>query len=393
MVIKDVFIVVGLGYGDEGKGLATDFLCLHNPKSIVVKYNGGHQSGHCVITKDGKKHVFSHFGSGSFRNIPTYRSKYCTFEPQSFLDELQILGFKPTIYVDEESPLTSYYDIFFNQAIEISRGKDRLGSTGAGYRTTMERQKQLGTQLFFRDILTSGILKEKLDLIKEHYRTRTNLETSFTFDSFPHEQEIHKYYHAVKEVNKLILEGTIVPIKEEEIFLSDKWQAFIFEGSQGILLDQNFGTKPHITLSNTTSKNAHEILNRYKELNFSKNIYYVTRAYQTRHGVGPFREKNSNFVLYNNADESNLTNEFQGELRANFLDIDQLNYALTCDDIYSRGVNKNLIITCLDHFRADVIKIFKDGEETELDYREIYKELICDFNTVKYSFSGCAELL
>lgn len=393
MVIKEAFIVVGLGYGDEGKGLATDFLSLQNPESIVVKYNGGHQSGHCVITKDGKRHVFSHFGSGSFRNIPTYRSKFCTFEPQSFLVELQTLGFNPTIYIDEESLLTSYYDIFFNQAIEISRGKDRLGSTGAGYRTTMERQEQLEVKLLFKDIFTSKIFDEKLDIIKEYYRTRTNLETSFVFDSFPHELEIEKYHHAVKEIRNLILEGIIIPIKEKEIFLSDKWNTFIFEGSQGILLDQNFGTKPHITLSNTTSKNAHEILNKYKGINFSKRIYYVTRAYQTRHGIGPFREKSPNFVLYNNENESNQTNEFQGEFKTNFLDIDQLNYALECDDIYSKGIEKNLLITCLDHFRTDVIKVFKNNKELELNYKELYKELSCNFNTVKYSFSGCAELL
>lgn len=393
MVIKKAFIVVGLGYGDEGKGLATDFLCLHNPESIVVKYNGGHQSGHCVITKDGKKHVFSHFGSGSFRNIPTYRSKYCTFEPQSFLAELQTLGFKPTIYVDEQSLLTSYYDVFFNQAIEISRSKDRIGSTGAGYRTTMERQEQLKVKLLFKDIFTSRVLDEKLDRIKEYYRTRTNLETSFVFDSFPHELEIEKYHQAVEEIRNLIFDGIIIPIKEKEIFLSDKWKTFIFEGSQGILLDQNFGTKPHITLSNTTSKNAHDILNKYNEIKFSRSIYYVTRAYQTRHGIGPFRERSSNFILYNNENESNQTNEFQGEFRSNFLDIDQLNYALKCDEIYSKGIEKNLLITCLDHFHTDMIKVFKNNKEIELDYKNIHKKLSCNFNTVKYSFSGCAELI
>lgn len=393
MVRKNAFIVVGLGYGDEGKGLATDFLCLHNPESIVVKYNGGHQSGHCVITKDGKKHVFSHFGSGSFRNIPTYRSKYCTFEPHSFLAELQTLGFTPTIYIDEESPLTSYYDIFFNQAIEISRGKERLGSTGAGYRTTIEREGQLDVKLLFRDIFTSKVLDEKLNRIKEYYRTRTNLETSFIFDSFSHEIEIEKYHHAIKKINNLILKGIIIPVEEKEIFLSNKWKSFIFEGAQGVLLDQNYGTKPYITLSNTTSKNAHDILNRYNEINFSRSIYYVTRAYQTRHGIGPFREKSPNFVLYNNENESNETNEFQGEFRSNFLDINLLNYALKCDNIYSKGIEKNLLITCLDHFTTDVIKVFKDNKEIELNYKEIYKELLCDFNTIKYSFSGCAELL
>ena len=57
--MKKVFIVVGLGYGDEGKGIATDFLSYKNSNSIVVRFNGGHQAGHCVVNKIGEKHIFS----------------------------------------------------------------------------------------------------------------------------------------------------------------------------------------------------------------------------------------------------------------------------------------------------------------------------------------------
>lgn len=393
MVEKNAYIIVGLGFGDEGKGLATDFLCLQSPNSIVIKYNGGHQAAHRVITKEGKSHIFSHFGSGTFRNIPTYRSKYCTFEPMSFLKEFRTLGSTPTIYIDEECSITTYYDILFNQAIEISNGEKRLGSSGAGYRTTIERQKQLDEKLLFRDLFINNNFEKKLGRIQEYYRTRTNLETSFVFDSFNHGVELDKYLRAVGEVKKLIFNKTIMPVKEREIFLSNKWQTYIFEGSQGILLDQNFGTKPHVTLSNATSRNAHEIIARYKEVSFLKSIYYITRAYQTRHGPGPFREKSPNFVLYNNENESNRTNEFQGEFRTNFLDIDQLNYALECDNIYSSEVGKNLIITCLDHFPSDKIKVFEQNKVIELHYTEIAKKLKFSFKNIYYSFSGCAELL
>jgi len=393
MVEKNAYIIVGLGFGDEGKGLATDFLCLQRPNSIVIKYNGGHQAAHRVITKEGKSHIFSHFGSGTFRNIPTYRSKYCTFEPMSFLKEFRTLVSTPTMYVDEECSITTYYDILFNQTIEISNGEKRLGSSGAGYRTTIERQKQLDEKILFKDLLINNDFEKKLERIQEYYRTRTNLETSFVFDSFNHEEELDKYLSAVGEVKKLIFNKTIMPVKERDIFLSNKWETYIFEGSQGILLDQNFGTRPHITLSNTTSRNAHEIIGRYKNSNLLKSIYYVTRAYQTRHGYGPFRETSPNFILYNNEDESNHKNEFQGEFRTNFLDIDKLNYALECDNIYSNRVKKNLIVTCLDHFPTDKIKVFEEGKEIEIHYTELAKKLKCSFKNIHYSFSGCAELL
>lgn len=393
MVTKNAHIVVGLGFGDEGKGLATDYLCLQYPKSIVIRYNGGHQAGHCVTTSDGKKHVFSHLGSGTFRKIPTFWSRFCTFEPCSLVEEIKQLDYTSTIYIDYECPVTTHYDIFFNRAKEISLGDKRIGSCGLGYRTTIERQINLFHKLSFNDILTPSKLNDKLNTIEEYYRTKTNLETKFIFDSYQHFEDNNKYLTAVDDIRKMISQKIIIPINEKEIFHSDKWDTYIFEGAQGILLDQNFGTKPHITKSNTTSKNALEMISRYKNINFKKSIIYVTRAYQTRHGAGPFRAKNPNFVLKNNESETNLVNEFQGEFRTNFLDVNQVDYALKCDNIFSKGIEKNLLITCLDHFSSDEIIVYKNDKVTKMNYRKIPENLSTVFKNVYYSYSNCAEFL
>jgi adenylosuccinate synthase len=119
----------------------------------------------------------------------------------------------------------------------------------------------------------------------------------------------------------------------------------------------------------------------------------VTRAYQTRHGAGPFREKNLDFRLYNNDTETNTDNEFQGKFRTNYLDIDKLNYALKCDNNFSHSISKNLIVTCLDHFNSENIVVFKDEKKRTINYREITNELLCEFKYIKYSFSNCAEYL
>ena len=60
------YIVVDLGFGDSGKGLLTDFLVRHLEADVVVRYNGGAQAGHNVVTPDGRHHTFSQFGSGAF---------------------------------------------------------------------------------------------------------------------------------------------------------------------------------------------------------------------------------------------------------------------------------------------------------------------------------------
>ena len=394
MVRKNALIVVGLGYGDEGKGLTTDFLCLNNSKSLVIRYNGGHQAGHCVTTKDGKKHIFSNFGAGSFRNIPTYWSSYCTFEPTSFLEELYQLNFEPKIYIDKNCPITTHYDVLYNRAIETTKGNKRDGSCGVGFGATINRQKTSEVALFFSDILKIEVLQQKLKDIREYYKTKMNLETAFEFDSFSHDEEDLLYINSVNKLYNLISRNIIVPIFEKEVFSEImEWNTFIFEGAQGILLDQNFGINPHITKSNTTSKNALNIIARQTGINFVIEIFYVTRAYQTRHGAGPFRLKSQHFVLINNEGETNLTNEYQGEFRTNYLDIDMLNYALICDNTLSKGITKNLFITCLDHFNSEDIIVFKNHKKVKINYRELANELLCDFKDVKYSFSNCAEFL
>ena len=87
-------VVIGLGFGDEGKGLVTNYLS--SPSSLVCRFSGGHQAGHTVI-ENGKRHVFSNYGAGPLKGAPTYWSQFCTFEPIGFLKERAILRKKVDI--------------------------------------------------------------------------------------------------------------------------------------------------------------------------------------------------------------------------------------------------------------------------------------------------------
>ena len=99
-------VVIGSGYGDEGKGVFTNQLSLENDKSMVIRFNGGAQAGHTVISPDGKRHVFGHFMANSFiPNSRGYFSKHFIEVVGSFLIALRI-----TSLIFSETSLTSLFE-------------------------------------------------------------------------------------------------------------------------------------------------------------------------------------------------------------------------------------------------------------------------------------------
>ena len=319
-------VILGLNFGDEGKGLTTSFLCSQTKKPLVVRANGGHQAGHTVV-HNGNRHVFSSFGAGTLQGVPTYWSSYCTFSPISFLHEFDLLKsnhIDPIIYVNPLCPVTTPFDIGYNRAIEKG---NRHGSVGVGFGATIQRQENY-YKLFVQDLFYESVLVAKLKNIASYYRAFLNVDA-----------EIENFLEYVREVKK------IIRLSDDSIL---KTQGYIpvFEGAQGILLDMDFGFFPNVTRSNTTSKNA---LNLYH----SDEIYYVTRSYLTRHGNG-FLPNEKKLDLINNEHETNKTHEYQGEFRTAQLNVELLNYALACDNQFSRNLKKNLIITCADQFPIDV---------------------------------------
>ena len=308
---KRAFIVVGLGFGDEGKGLTTDYLCSNYKNALVVRFNGGQQAGHTVTTKNGLQHSFSNFGAGTFRNIPTYWSSYCTFSPAYFLEELDSLPVQPLMLLDGHCPVTTHYDVLYNRAIETTRGKNRLGSVGVGFGATVDRHYSSSIKLFVEDLFQPARWVKKLQLIRNYYKLKIDTETDFRFDMFDHESEDRHFGEYISQIENLITLGIVNLVKEQDVFSKNQdFETYIFEGAQGILLDINHGTHPYVTKSNTTSKNAIEILRRnFNESELEIEIYYVTRAYHTRHGSGPFGKQISSSKLLNAVSEININNK------------------------------------------------------------------------------------
>lgn len=336
-------IVLGLGYGDEGKGLTTDYLCRQADWPLVIRFSGGHQAGHTVVTAEGQRHVFSSLGAGSLAGAATYWSRYCAFAPENFWKEYQALqkasyGTTPKIYVDALAQVTTPYDVYHNRSSEKINAH---GSCGMGFGATMERNELTPYRLYVQDLYYPVVLEQKLAAIGEYYRRKVH-DPMLVMDL---QQVVTAFKVAVQQLLPLI------EVVEEKVFLEKRiyqlgFDALIFEGSQGVLLDRDFGFFPNVTRAYTTSRNAMELVENY-QLPLPE-IFYITRAYQTRHGKGFLSNEGLKLSYTPNPSETNVYNEWQGQQRVAPLDVDLLNYALDADRNFSGTAPKNLVITCLD---------------------------------------------
>lgn len=329
-------IVLGLGFGDEGKGRSVDYLCLSSENPIVVRFSGGQQVGHTVML-NGIKHIHSNFGSGSLRGIPTYYTEHCCAYLNSMSVELELLkskGVKPRNIFHPFVKMTTPYDWAYNQVRERLK---KHGSCGMGIGSTMKRSLETPYKLYAIDFKYPHIVREKLENIERYYRSIVSeydlalfLELAFgQVETFMNQIDRHLFEIASYD------------------FLMD-YETLVFEGSQGILLDMDHGFFPNVTYANTTSKNAVEICNK---LGITPELFYVTRCYQTRHGNG-WMSKTGDIKLINNEEEINVTNKWQGDFRVQEIDYDLLNFALEVDSEYLSNipdqVEKTLFVTCLD---------------------------------------------
>lgn len=362
-----ISIVLGLGYGDEGKGSFVNYRCSQSKNPIVIRFSGGHQVGHTVVVDD-KRHVFSNFGSGTLLGVPTYWSEYCTLSPTGILKEgnvLREMDVEPKLYINANAMVTTPFDILQNHRVE---DKNNHGSVGVGFGTTIQRNED-HFHLYARDLLYPKIRDEKLRLIINNYyklnfnpkaeekkifppyTTTTKLYNDFLFAC----DDLVKRYEIVNDINKLI---------DYEL---------IFEGTQGIMLDTNYGFFPHVTRSNTVSKNAIELINKYNLYANNVTTYYVTRAYQTRHGNGYMTNEGLNTsYIKENPNETNVNIGFQGKFRKTVLDLDLLKYAVECDRFHNPDSfsKKKIVITCLDQVPEN-IPVTINGDSGTVKFNEI----------------------
>lgn len=308
-------IVIGLNYGDEGKGLITDYLSRIYSPAYVSRFNGGAQAGHTVVTSTGTRHVFSHFGAGTLAKCDTNLTKDFIVNPFLLDTETRILAPKidhcASIYVHPEAKVTTLFDV----AINALSAKSQMlwhGTCGVGINETVTRSLAgypLRVIDFFNgtaENIIKNIHQEWVPariaalglsdiLMKDLNETTRVLSTAYT--------DYHAQYYRMDTLLKYIKLNHQLPSAS----------VLLYEGAQGLALDEYLGVFPHVTRSVTGLPNA--VISAIESGATTIHPIYVTRAYMTRHGAGPLLHEGEYITNTPLTDDTNVYNEWQGKFR------------------------------------------------------------------------------
>mgnify|MGYP001193066267 CR=1 FL=1 len=345
--------VIGAGYGDEGKGLMTDWLASQGA-DVVVRTNGGAQAGH-TVENGGSRHVFHHFPSGSAAGVPGHLSRHFVSHPMLFggeRAELLAKGWSTRLTADPRGLVTTPWDMMVNQFIEVRRGNARHGSCGVGFGETIERSLRDRFLISVGDVLSGADVRGRLlairnDWVPERLKALGGGELSPEEASLVSDDGILEAYLADCEAF-----AASVTVLEDRALRG----AVLFEGAQGLMLDQEYGSFPHVTRSYTGVRNMSEVA---AEAGIGKiEALYATRAYVTRHGAGPLGHEGEPMDHVRIVDPTNAPNEWQGTIRAAPLDVDVLAAAIARDLAQARmGVkaSASLAVTCVDQVHGSLL--------------------------------------
>ena len=349
--MKKAYAVIGANFGDEGKGLMTDLFCRSSGSVINIRSNGGAQAGHTVCTSDGKRHVFSHIGSGSFAGADTYLSEYFILNPMLFSKEAAVLGNDMgNIFIDRRCIVTLPCDMLLNQFAETLRGKSRHGSCGVGVFETIVRSRDSRFALCYETMLRAGrkFLAALINSINREYCPARAAELGITGSAKDELMDILS--------NDMLTEDYLdafyamaARCRETDEQMIEEYDTAVFEGAQGLMLDQDrTGYFPNLTPSSTGMKNIRAILDRLEKRDTE--VCYVTRSFFTRHGAGRFDTESKDIAeKYGLYDRTNAPNEFQGNFRYGWFDLPEFMASLALDRKYiADGEMVSIAVTHLD---------------------------------------------
>ncbi|MFG1649001.1 adenylosuccinate synthetase [Micromonospora sp. NPDC049275] len=325
--------VVDLGYGDAGKGTVVDWLCATRQVHTVVRFNGGAQAAHNVVLRDGRHHTFAQFGAGTFHpGVGTHLSRHVVVDPLALAaeaDHLATVGVPDALdrlTVDGDALLATPYHRAANRAREIARGADRHGSCGLGVGEAVAYGLAHPDDApRVADCRSPGLLRRRLTALRDRLTAELG-----PLDAPPVEDCLPAFTGFA---------GRVVIVDESWLAGALRAGTCVFEGAQGVLLDEWHGFHPYTTWSTTTFANADRLL---AEAGLTGDLTRlgVLRIVTTRHGAGPLVTEDPALPL---ADPHNPTNPWQGRFRFGHFDAVAHRYALAA----AGGVD-GLALTHLD---------------------------------------------
>ena len=320
--MKEHLAVVDLGYGDAGKGTVVDAICASEPVTAVIRFNGGAQAAHNVITAGGRHHTFAQFGSGTLQGVPTHLSRFMVVDPLALAAEAAALG-NPfeLLTVDAEALLATPWHQGANQVRERRRGGGRHGSCGMGVGQTMEYAVSHPLAPRVGDVRTPLVLRRRLAAVRD------DLFSQFGPFAAPPLDDVVSAFRAFGDTVSIVDSSCL-----SRLLAGGRC---VFEGAQGVLLDEWRGWHPYTTWSTTTFDNVEALCPDFLRLG-------VVRTYTTRHGAGPFVTE----AALDLPERHNGVGEWQGAFRVGHFDAVAHRYAVEV----AGGVDA-LAVTHLDAIR------------------------------------------
>jgi adenylosuccinate synthase len=340
---KMVDVILGLQWGDEGKGKIVDYFAKNY--DVVARFQGGPNAGHTLYVGD-KKVVLHQIPSGVFHaGITNLIGNGVVLDPVTLKRECDTvtsfgIDIKKNLFIAERTHLILPTHRALDKAAELSKGNEKIGSTLKGIGPTyMDKTGRNGLRV--GDLLDKNFTTSYIKLRLKHQRLLDNY--NFNEDITAWEEEFFEAIEFLKALN--IVNG--------EYFINQQIKSgkrILAEGAQGSMLDIDFGTFPYVTSSSTISAGVCSGLGIAPQ--HIKDVIGVTKAYCTRVGGGPFPSE-----LENETGEElrKIGSEFGATTgrprRCGWIDLVALNFACMIN-----GVTK-IVMT-----KADVLDSFKELE-------------------------------
>lgn len=364
--------LLGIVFGDEGKGKVVDFF---TPRyDVVARFAGGPNAGHTIIF-DGKKFVLRSIPSGIFdEHKVNIIGNGCVIAPDLFMaeaHELEAAGYSLTerLHISRRAHLILPTHRVLDRAYEAAKGKNKVGTTGKGIGPTYS-DKAARVGLRVGDILEN--FSEKYAALKARHE---QILSDLHFSDYDIAEEEARWMEGVEYMKKFKLADTEVEINR---YLAEG-KSVLAEGAQGSLLDIDHGTYPFVSSSSTTSGGVCTGLGVAP--NRIDRVWGIFKAYSTRVGSGPFPVE-----LFDETGETirRVGNEFGAvtgrNRRCGWVDLVALKYAIMINGVTDLVMMKGDV---LDGF--DAIKVCtaytKDGVTTETmpydteGWQPVYTEL------------------